>query len=77
MEAAQGWDVTGRLGEVSVPTLVVGGTRDRIVPPGLVRATASGIPDARLVLLPGRGHATALFDRRLKPAIDAFLAEPV
>jgi pimeloyl-ACP methyl ester carboxylesterase len=76
VEAVQTWDVTRRLGEISAPVLVVGGTRDRIVPPDLVRATASGIPDARLVLLPGRGHATALFDPRMKPAIAAFLAEP-
>ncbi|MDN3355429.1 alpha/beta fold hydrolase [Actinomadura sp. DC4] len=76
VEAVQGWDVTGRLGEIGVPTLVVGGTRDRLVPPGLVRATASGVPGARLLLLPGRSHATALFDPRMKPAIEAFLAEP-
>lgn len=75
VEAAQTWDVTGRLGEINVPALVIGGTRDRLVLPELVRATAAGIPDARLVLLPGRGHATALFDRRTKPAIEAFLAE--
>jgi pimeloyl-ACP methyl ester carboxylesterase len=74
--AAQDWDVTGRLGEVSVPVLVAGGTRDRVIPPELVRATASGIPGARLLLLAGRGHVTALYDPRLKPAIAAFLAEP-
>jgi pimeloyl-ACP methyl ester carboxylesterase len=76
VEAAQDWDVTGRLAEVGVPVLVVGGGRDRLVPPELVRATADGIPDARLVLFAGRGHMSALFDRRLKPAIDAFLAGP-
>jgi pimeloyl-ACP methyl ester carboxylesterase len=72
--AAQDWDVTGRLGEVGVPVLVVGGGRDRLVPPELVRATAAGIPDAQLVLFAGRGHLSALFDRRLRPAISAFLA---
>jgi hypothetical protein len=36
------------------------GTRDRIVPPELLRATSSGITGARLLLLPGRGHASAL-----------------
>jgi pimeloyl-ACP methyl ester carboxylesterase len=77
VEAVQSWDVTGRLGEINVPVLVTGGTRDRLVPPDLLRTTASGIPDARLVMFPGRGHATALFDRRLKPAIAAFLAEPI
>jgi hypothetical protein len=29
-----------------------------------------------LVVLPGRGHFSAPYDRRLKPAIAAFLAEP-
>lgn len=74
VEAVQTWDVTGRLGEITAPTLVVGGTRDVIIPPDLVRATAAGIPDAQLLMLPGRGHATALFDRRFKPAVEAFLA---
>jgi pimeloyl-ACP methyl ester carboxylesterase len=49
----------------------------RVVPPELLRATASGITGARLLLLPGRGHASALYDPRLKPAIAAFLAQPV
>jgi pimeloyl-ACP methyl ester carboxylesterase len=74
MEAVQTWDVTARLGEMKSPVLVVGGTRDRLIPPDLVRATAAGIPDARLLLFPGRGHATAMFDRRAKPAIADFLA---
>jgi pimeloyl-ACP methyl ester carboxylesterase len=72
--AVQDWDVTERLGGIGVPVLVVGGGRDRLVPPALVRATADGIPDARLVLFAGRGHLSALFDRRLRPAISAFLA---
>ena len=76
VRAAQDWDVTGRLGEIKAPVLVAGGTRDRVVPPELLRATASGISGARLLLLPGRGHASALYDPRLKPAIAAFLAEP-
>jgi pimeloyl-ACP methyl ester carboxylesterase len=59
--AARTWDVTGRLGEVGLPVLLVGGTRDRLVPPELMCATAAGIPDARLVLLPGRGHLSASF----------------
>jgi pimeloyl-ACP methyl ester carboxylesterase len=71
--AAQDWDVTGRLAEIGVPVLVVGGGRDPLVPPELVRATADGIRGARLLLLPGRGHTTALFDRRVKPAVADFL----
>jgi pimeloyl-ACP methyl ester carboxylesterase len=72
--AARTWDVTGRLGEVGLPVLLVGGTRDRLVPPELMRATADAMPDARLVLLPGRGHLSASFDRRGKRAIEEFLA---
>jgi pimeloyl-ACP methyl ester carboxylesterase len=71
--AGQNWDVTGRLSELSLPVLVIGGTRDRIIPADLMRATASGITGAQLLLLPGRGHLTALWDRRAKPAIQAFL----
>jgi hypothetical protein len=47
-----------------------------VILPGLGREASSGIPGARLLLLPGRGHVTALYDPRLKPAIAAFLAEP-
>jgi len=76
VDAAQDWDITDRLAEISAPVLLAGGTRDRIVPPELVRATAAGIPGARLLVLPGRGHFTALYDPRLKPAIAAFLSQP-
>jgi pimeloyl-ACP methyl ester carboxylesterase len=69
--------VTGRLGELSQSALLVGGGRDRIMPPELVRATADGIRNARLVMLPRRGHFSTLFAGRRKPAIEAFLAEPI
>lgn len=75
VHAVQHWDVTARLGRLRAPLLLVGGTRDRVAPPELLRATASGVPDGRLVLLPGRGHASTLFDQRMKPAIAGFLAE--
>jgi pimeloyl-ACP methyl ester carboxylesterase len=74
VEAAQDWDVTARLPELDIPVLVAGGTADVIIPESLLRATADGIPGGELLLLPGRTHATALYDPRLKPAIEAFLA---
>ncbi|TLP59569.1 alpha/beta fold hydrolase [Microbispora triticiradicis] len=73
IEAVQEWDVTARLGEITAPTLVVGGTRDSLVPPALVEATARGIPNARLLLLRGRGHMTTLLDPRATRATTAFL----
>lgn len=49
-------DVRTELPHVRAPTLVLNRTRDRIAHPDLGRQLASAIPDARLVLLPGRSH---------------------
>jgi 3-oxoadipate enol-lactonase len=53
-------DVTSRLDEVSVPTLVLVGEEDR--DPGLAAsaAIAARIPDARFVVFPATGHLSAL-----------------
>jgi pimeloyl-ACP methyl ester carboxylesterase len=45
-----------RLGQVSVPTLVVWGDSDRIVDPDYGRAYAAAIPGARFRLLEATGH---------------------
>jgi pimeloyl-ACP methyl ester carboxylesterase len=50
-----GWH-GGRLGRLRVPTLVLHGEQDQVARPSAARATASAIPGARLVLLPGVGH---------------------
>ncbi|MFC6825460.1 alpha/beta fold hydrolase [Halopelagius fulvigenes] len=50
-------DTGDRLGDVDVPTLVVGGTEDRLFPESRLRATKEGIPGAKLALLRGAGHA--------------------
>lgn len=47
----------GRLHEISVPTLVGGGTEDPFYSAQLFRETATGIPNARLALYDGKGHA--------------------
>jgi poly(3-hydroxyoctanoate) depolymerase len=49
------WSSIPFLGGIKAPTLVVCGTRDRLVPPANSRVLARRIPDARLVLLPA-GH---------------------
>ncbi len=49
-------DRTEALKLVTVPTVVVHGTEDRMCHPSGGRATAEAIPGARLVLLPGMGH---------------------
>jgi pimeloyl-ACP methyl ester carboxylesterase len=44
------------LGKLQVPTLVVHGDADRLVPPEAGRATAEAIPGARLEIVEGMGH---------------------
>ncbi|MEV0810736.1 alpha/beta hydrolase [Micromonospora sp. NPDC050200] len=48
-------DLRPRLGEVTAPTLVLCGSRDRVNLRG-ARELAAGIPDARLEIVPGVGH---------------------
>src|SRR5262249_7426137 len=49
-------DVADRLWRIDVPTLVLAGTRDVIVPPERQRALAGAIAKARFVSLEGAGH---------------------
>jgi pimeloyl-ACP methyl ester carboxylesterase len=44
------------LATVSVPTVVIAGSRDHIVPPPATRALASAIPGAELITVPDAGH---------------------
>ena len=44
------------LGRIAVPTVIVAGAHDRIVPAAAARALATQIPGAELVLLAGAGH---------------------
>jgi pimeloyl-ACP methyl ester carboxylesterase len=46
--------------DLRVPTLVISGEADRVVPPAATMALARAIPGAHAVLLPGVGHAAAL-----------------
>jgi pimeloyl-ACP methyl ester carboxylesterase len=48
--------VSARLTELRIPTLVLWGVEDRIIPLELGRRLARDLPDARLVTLPGVGH---------------------
>lgn len=55
-EACRAHDATERLPAIRVPTLVLGGARDRLFPRALFRDTARRIPGARLALLDDTGH---------------------
>jgi pimeloyl-ACP methyl ester carboxylesterase len=49
-------DRTPLLRTITAPTLVIHGTKDKLVPPSGGRATARAIPGARLLLIEGMGH---------------------
>lgn len=51
------WDVSDRLGEIAVPTLVQHGTADRLVPVEAGRYLAEHIPGAEYQEFDGAGHA--------------------
>jgi pimeloyl-ACP methyl ester carboxylesterase len=46
----------GRLDSISVPTLVMWGSRDIWIPPGVGEEMAASLPRAAFVLVPGAGH---------------------
>jgi class 3 adenylate cyclase/predicted alpha/beta hydrolase len=52
----EGVDVRPVLPSVKVPTLILYRADDRLIPPALSRAMATGIPGARVVALPGEDH---------------------
>ncbi|MCW4018604.1 MAG: alpha/beta hydrolase [Candidatus Bathyarchaeota archaeon] len=45
-----------QLSHILIPTLIVAGDRDYFCPAELLRETASGIPNAKLVIYEGKGH---------------------
>jgi len=52
----RGWNVMDRLGEISVPTLVMAGHDDFLFPPESQALLAAGIPNARLRIMERAGH---------------------
>lgn len=59
LDAEDAFDVHADLARVTAPTLVLGGSRDMFYTEDLFRETAAGVPDGRLHLFPGWGHARA------------------
>ena len=66
---------TDRVGEIAMPTLVVGGNQDAMFPPDVLQeAVAAPVPGARLALLDA-GHEIAVeVPQQLAALIEAFLA---
>jgi len=56
VDACRGHDTAGRLAQISVPTLVMAGELDIILPPRLGRVVAEAIPGAEFEVVPGQAH---------------------
>lgn len=56
LQAAMLHDTADELGGIRIPTLVVHGDADLLIPPENGRQLAAGIPGAKLLLIPGGGH---------------------
>src|SRR5580692_8320221 len=54
-----GWEAYSRIAQISVPTLVIHGETDRLVPAANARLIAERIPAAKLVVIP---HASHIFE---------------
>ena len=76
LEADLGHDTTGRLHEISTPTLIIGGSEDPFFSESLLRETAGKIPDAELRVYEGVGHGVPKErKRRYEDDALAFLSE--
>jgi class 3 adenylate cyclase/pimeloyl-ACP methyl ester carboxylesterase len=77
-EVTGNFDVTALLPQVSVPTLILHRRDDLVSPLASARELASGIPGARLVVLPGRNHMFLAHEpetERFFEEIELFLKE--
>jgi len=66
--------VTDRLGEISVPTLVLAGEQDQVVPLGSTQLVAERIPGAQLITDPQCGHTVRSSFRGYDDLVESFLA---
>jgi pimeloyl-ACP methyl ester carboxylesterase len=67
--------VTDRLDEIRVPTLVLAGGRDQVVPLEATRLVADRIPGARLEVDPECGHTVRSSFAGYHELVEAFLSE--
>ena len=68
-------DISGRIGRIAVPALVLHGDNDRAIEFPRAKAMADALPNAQIVVVPGAGHASNLTHAHIvNPAIESFLA---
>ncbi len=75
-DALAGLDLRDRLPSVRLPALVLVGEEDEATPPAMARELAAGLPQARLLVLPGCAHVPQLqAPDQFLAAVRPFLAE--
>lgn len=75
--ATVGFDASDRLEYCRVPTLIVHGTDDRVVPVANARLLAEKVPDSRLERIEGGSHLTVVENAdRVADLLLEFLTEP-
>ena len=74
--AGEGTNLSGRLGKLALPVLVITGDDDRIIPTQQTIENAGNIPGAELVVLPSCGHVPQEeCPGTFLQAVEAFLEE--
>lgn len=69
------WDISHRLGEIRLPTLVISGRFDEATP-AIAEAVHKGIPGSRWLLLEHSSHSTHLEEpEKFRTAVSEFLEE--
>jgi 3-oxoadipate enol-lactonase len=75
LSALEGLDLRPLLPRIAVPALVVGAGEDRVFPPEHSWALGTGIPGAKLVMLPGAPHGAVVEESaRVVEVLRDFLA---
>ena len=59
LQSIFGWEAYSRIAQITVPTLVIHGETDRLIPAANAKLIAERIPGAKLVLIP---HASHIFE---------------
>jgi 3-oxoadipate enol-lactonase len=57
LAAISTFDASERLGKIKIPTMIVAGSEDVLIPPENARVLARRLPHAEIVVIPGTGHA--------------------
>lgn len=58
--AIRALDITGKIGAIRMPTLVIAGAEDPGTPPAMSEVIASAIPGARLEIIPRASHLSCI-----------------